>query len=597
MRSGILCGWALAFSFLFPAGGQTVTRDKGLGSFREGIPKGPAGQANPAALPPWVAVGHEGMVASDSPYASRAGADILRQGGNAVDAAAATSFALAVTRPYSMGLGGGGFMMVRLGRTGEVFVLDYRECAPQAATADLFVKAREKDPQGPVPSRYGGLAVGVPGHVAGHAAMLKRLGTRGWREVLEPAVRLAAEGFAVDEHYCRVARDALQEMHDDSARARIGRGLLPRLLFGGKPPSPGALLRQPELAESLRLIQSQGPDAFYRGPIGQAICEAVRSMGGILTPEDLAAYRPAWRAPLRISYRDEYEILLMPPPSSGGICIAETLNILENWDLAAVRRRDPSLAAHLTVEALKHAFADRARHLGDADFAAVPVARLTSKGYARELAGLIREDTVAEARAYGSPPDDAGTSHFCVADRWGNVVACTETINTEFGSLVVAPSVGIVLNNEMDDFTAEPDKPNAFGLSQSDRNAVAPGKRPLSCMSPTIVLKEGRPVLAVGASGGPVIITAVLQVMLEVIEYGQPLAQAVEEPRLHHQWSPDMLYRNQFAPDSPIITGLARRGHRVSAKKRDAVVQVLQIEGERLIGASDPRKGGQPAGF
>lgn len=572
-----LCGWGMALSlFALPAAGQT---------------------ASPEGSRPWIAVGRQGMVASDSTYASRAGLEILRGGGNAIDAAVATSFALAVTRPYSLGLGGGGFMIVRLGKTGEVFALDYRECAPRAAAADMFVQVRRRRPQGPRPSEHGGLAIGVPGHVAGHAAMLRRLGTRGFREVLEPAVRLAAEGFAVDAHYCKVAGSALAKMRDRPELRTIGQGLFRRLLFDGKAPSPGDVLRQPELAETLRQIQAEGPEAFYRGAIGRALVEAAGSAGGILTLEDLAAYRPVWRTPVRIRYRDRYEMLLMPPPSSGGICMAETLNILENWDLAAVRRRDPALAAHLTIEALKHAFADRARHLGDADFAPVPVAQLTSKAYARELAGRIRETAVAPAAAYGSPPDDAGTSHFCVADRWGNVVSCTETINTEFGSLVVAERVGIVLNNEMDDFTAEPDQPNAFGLSQSRHNAVAPGKRPLSSMTPTIVLRDGTPVLAVGASGGPVIITATLQVLLAVLEYGQPLAEAIESPRFHHQWAPNLLYYNQFPADGSLVAGLKERGHELSARTREAVVQALQIDGETLIGASDPRKGGQPAGF
>lgn len=551
----------------------------------------------PAEHRPWIAVGHEGMVASDSADASRAGVEILRAGGNAIDAAAATSFALAVTRPYSMGLGGGGFMMVRLGKTGEVFVLDYRECAPAAATADMFVRARAKDTDGPSPSQYGGLAVGVPGHIAGHAAMLKRLGTRGFAEVLAPAVRLAAEGFAIDRHYRGAVKDTLEDMAKTPALATIGKGLRPRFLFAGDVPAVGAILRQPELAETLRQLQQRGAEAFYAGPIGQAVVDAARAAGGILTPDDLRAYRPVWRQPLRLNYRGEYELLLMPPPSSGGICIAETLNILEHWDLAATARRDPALAAHLTVEALRQAFADRARHLGDADFVSVPVDRLTSKEYAETLAARIREDAVVPMAAAGTPLKDAGTSHFCVADRWGNVVACTETINTGFGSLVVAESAGIVLNNEMDDFTAEPGKANAFGLSQSSNNAVAPGKRPLSSMSPTIVLKDGRPVLAVGASGGPVIITATLEVLLDVLDYRLPLAQAIEQPRFHHQWNPDLLYRNQLPADSPIVMGLERRGHQISTKRREAIVQALAIEGDRLIGASDPRKGGRPAGY
>ncbi|GMV98666.1 MAG: gamma-glutamyltransferase [Phycisphaerae bacterium] len=545
----------------------------------------------------WLAVGRQAMVASDSVDASRAGVEVLRAGGNAVDAAVATSFALAVTRPYSMGLGGGGFMMIRMAKTGEVFVLDYRERAPAAATADMFVQARAANPQGPSPSEYGGLAAGVPGLVAGHAAVLERLGTRTLSEVIEPAVALAADGFDVDRHYCSVARECLADMRREPALARIGAELRKTYLFDGREPRPGERLRQPALARALGLIRDRGPEAFYRGPIARAIVEANRAAGGVLALEDLAGYRPTWREPLRLRYRDRYEILLMPPPSSGGICIAETLNILEHWDLAGVARRDPGLAAHLTIEALKHAFADRAGLLGDADFAEVPVGRLIDKSFARRLAARIREDRAIQVNAAGGPPRDAGTSHFSVVDRWGNVVACTETINTSFGSWVMVPEYGIVLNNEMDDFTAEPGKPNAFGLRQSEANAVAPGKRPLSSMSPTIVLRDGRPVLALGAAGGPRIITGTLQVMLNVIEYGQPLERAIEQPRLHHQWMPDVVYRNQFAADAPVIAGLRRRGHRISAKRQDAVVQAIQIEPGRLIGASDPRKGGQPLGY
>lgn len=546
----------------------------------------------------WTAIGHQGMVASDSVFASQAGAAILRKGGNAVDAAVATSFALSVTRPYSMGLGGGGFMMVRLGATGEVFVLDYRERAPVAATPGMFVQARDGDPEGPAPSEYGGLAAGVPGLVAGHEAALKRLGTKSMRDVLEPAVRLAADGFAVDGHYCAVVRDCLDDMARQPRLAEIGRDLQRTYLFGGRTPRPGAILRQPELADCLRALQGQGAVAFYRGAVAEAIVRANRAAGGVLSLADLAGYAPTWREPLRVRYRNRFEILLMPPPSSGGICLAETLNILEQWDLAAVRRRDESLAAHLTIEALKHAFADRAALLGDADFVDVPVARLTGKAYARELASNIREEAVAEVAAYGVQLKDAGTSHFSVVDRWGNVVACTETINTGFGSWVVVPEYGIVLNNEMDDFTAEPGKPNAFGLTQSSRNAVAPGKRPLSSMSPTIVLRDGRPVLALGASGGPRIITGTLQVLLNVVEFDLPIGEAIERPRFHHQWLPNVVYRNQFAADSPVIKGLERRGHRISADREGAVVQAVQLLPDgRLVGASDPRKGGRPAGY
>jgi gamma-glutamyltranspeptidase/glutathione hydrolase len=314
-----------------------------------------------------------------------------------------------------------------------------------------------------------------------------------------------------------------------------------------------------------------------------------------MTKEDLSDYRPTWREPIRARYR---KLEVLPPPSSGGICIAETLNILENWPLGEIHQRDPGLAAHLSVEAVKHAFADRARHLGDADFAPVPVAKLTHEAYAAELARRIREDGVSAPRDYGwRVPEDAGTTHFCVADQWGNVVAATETINTGFGSLVLAEGTGVVLNNEMDDFTAEPGKRNAFGLVQSPLNEVAPGRRPLSSMSPTIVLARGKPVLAVGAAGGPRIITATLQVLLNVVEYGLPVEDAISKPRWHHQWDPDVVYANRFTESDPVVTGLRQRGHKVSDKSRDATVQALQIRDAGYIGACDPGKGGRPAGY
>lgn len=545
-----------------------------------------------------VAVGRSGMVASDSPFASEAGLKILKDGGNAVDAAVATSLALSVTRPYSAGVGGGGFMMVRLAETGEVHLLDYREMAPAAATRDMYLRARERAPDAAPPSVYGALAVGVPGHLRGHAAMVERFGTRTWAELVEPAVRLAEEGFPVDDHYLGAVRSTRRTIQRYPDLESVSAFVFRRLLFEGADVEAGAILRQPEKAGMLRRVGEEGPEVFYQGDMAEAIVETINAHGGILTVEDLAAYRPVWREPIRVSYRDRYEVLLMPPPSSGGVCIAQALNILEHWDLRAVQRRDAGLAAHLLVEALKHAFADRARHLGDADFVDVPLAQLTSKAYGRELAGRISEDAVAPQERYGVVlEDDGGTTHFCVTDRWGNVVSATETINTGFGSLVGVASLGVVLNNEMDDFSAEPGKVNIFGLRQSEKNAVEPGKRPLSSMSPTIVLERGEPVLAVGASGGPRIITATLQVMLDIIEFDRTLDEAIRRPRLHHQWEPALVYRNAWPDDDPVVEGLRRRGHTISGQTRGAVVQAIVMDGERMIGASDPRKGGRPAGY
>jgi gamma-glutamyltranspeptidase / glutathione hydrolase len=551
-----------------------------------------------SSRPPHVAVAEHGMVASDSPYASQAGCEILKAGGNAVDAAIATSLALSVTRPFSSGLGGGGFMMVRLAETGEVHLLDYRECAPGAATADMYVKAGAAAPDGPPPSRFGGLAAGVPGLLAGHKAMHERLGTRPLRELIEPARRLAADGFTMDGSYIRAAGSARNHLQRyPSMRAWTG-PLEKRFGVARTDLRTGMLVHQPELAATLELIATEGIDVFYRGAVAESIVEAVQATGGIMTRDDLAGYKAVWREPIRTTYRDRFEVLLMPPPSSGGVVIAEMLNILERWNLSAIRKRDPGLAAHYTVEAMKHAMADRARYLGDADFAAVPVDKLVSKEHANALAARIQPDRVSEPDRYGwVPRDDAGTTHYCVVDRWGNVVSATETINTEWGCLLMVESRGIVLNDEMDDFSVEPDKPNAFNLAQSQANAVGPFKRPLSSMSPTIIVADGKPVLAVGASGGPRIITATLQAILNVLDYDMPLGQALSGPRLHHQWSPDEVHRNDYPADDPVVVGLAARGHVISERSRGAVVQAIRIEPGRLTGASDPRKGGIPAGY
>lgn len=555
----------------------------------------PATAAEPSNLPPFVAAGTKGMVASDCAYASQAGCKILQAGGNAMDAAVATSLALSVTRQFSSGLGGGGFFMVRLAKTGEVFALDYRECAPGAATADMFVKARAAAPDGPPPSQLGGLAPGVPGLLAGHNAIIQRFGTKPLSELIEPARQLAADGFTADESFAdsiESARSKIQKYAAPAWSKAFRDGLLAEDI------KVGSVVRQPELAAALELIAKQGIREFYQGRIADALVQTVKDAGGIITREDLARYQPTWREPLHVRYRDRFEVLLMPPPSSGGVAIAEILNILEHWDLADAQRRDPSLAAHLTVEAMKHAMADRARLLGDTDFAQVPIAELISKQHADKLAQRIRLDRVSEPDRYGKiPPEDAGTTHFSVVDQWGNVVSVTETINTEWGSLVMVKPWGFVLNNEMDDFSAEPERANAYNLQQSAANAVAAYKKPLSCMSPSIVLENGKPILAVGASGGPRIITATVQVILKVVDYGLPLAEAVAGPRLHHQWQPDEVNRNEYPADDAVVVGLKQRGHSVSDQRRRAIVQAVKLEGGRLVGASDPRKGGIPAGY
>jgi gamma-glutamyltranspeptidase/glutathione hydrolase len=550
----------------------------------------------PAASPDWVATGQEAMVAADSPYASAAGLEILQAGGNAMDAATAVSFALAVTRPESTGLGGGGFLIARFA-DGRVVVADFRETAPAASTADMFVRAVARDTQAPPPSQYGYLAAGVPGLLRGRVELLARHGTLPLPKVLQPAIRLARDGFAVDQTYVDDSRSAARTYEKYPALKETCNFVYRRHLREGRPWTVGEQLHQPELARLLEGIATHGPEFFYEGPVAEALEKTMVARGGIMTAADLRGYQVRYREPLRSTYR-EYELLLMPPPSSGGIAIAETLNILETVDLPHLRRAEPIVAHHYLAEAMKHAFADRARWLGDADFAAVPTAHLLSKAYARTLAARIQPDAVGQADAYGAVqiPDDAGTSHFCVIDRWGNCVVSTETINTRFGSLAAVDEWGLILNNEMDDFTAIPGEANLFGLRQSARNEVAPGKRPLSSMSPTIVLRDGRPYLLIGGSGGPRIISSVLNVMLGVLDGQQTLEEAMTGPRLHHQWMPDEV-QFRSAVSEEIVIGLKKFGHTISDKRGTGIVQAVAVQGSGVAGACDPLKGGIPAGY
>lgn len=547
-----------------------------------------------AGHPPWIIEGAHGVVASDSPQASQVGAEILQSGGNAFDAGAAVSFALGVARPYSTGLGGGGFMVART-RDGRVIVLDYREVAPSAATPDMFRTATERHPTMLPPSRYGGLAVAVPGTLAGWAHTLENLGTMNLKRVIAPAERIAREGFPADDHYVASAGNVLNTLNEvPSLRAQTS--YLIETYLGGKDAiRTGQTITQPRLAMLLERIGAEGVEYFYNSEVAGAIESTCGKWGGIITAADLSAYRPVERDALIVNYRD-LQLITMPPPSSGGIALAETLNILSTMDLAGVYRQDVAFARHLQVEAMKHAFADRARWLGDSDFAKVPVEHLTSMKYATELAERIRTSGPAKVESYGAAQllDDAGTSHFCIVDRWGNIVSATETINTEFGSLVVVEEFGLILNNEMDDFTADPGQRNAYGLVQSQHNAVAPGKKPLSSMTPTIVLKRGEPFMALGASGGPRIISSVLNVFLAVVEFGLSPREAMLLERPHHQWTPDEIFFDR-APEAALKRALQERGHTVSDDRRTGIVQMIVRSGDGWLGLSDPRKGGQPA--
>jgi gamma-glutamyltranspeptidase/glutathione hydrolase len=554
-----------------------------------------------AADPPWLARSRTGMVASDSPEASRIGAGVLLAGGNAFDAAVATSFALAVARPQSTGLGGGGFMLAWVAAEKRFVALDFRECAPKAATPELYARLADQKGDGPSPSVYGGNAIGVPGQLAGLVEINRRFGTQPLKELIRPAATLAEFGFAVDAHYRDSCQEALADLRKWPALALRYRVLFETLLNKGKPPKIAERIKRPDFAKALRLIALEGPQVFYEGPIGEAIVSAANAAGGKLTLADLRSYRVIERQPLRAMLGD-YELVTMPPPSSGGVCLTETLNILEclasdAGGVSGLRNHDPNLYPAALVHSFQHAFADRARWLGDPDFTHLPVQRLIDKAYACELARKLGHSP--EDFGCTQMPDDHGTSHFCVADHLGNVVALTETINGIFGSLVVAEPYGILLNNQMDDFLTVRGQANLYGLQQSEANLVGPGKRPLSSMCPTIVLQEGRPVLALGGSGGPRIITGVAQVLLNVMEFGEPLDQAVQTVRLHHQWQPDVVFFD-VDPSADLRAAIEHArgaGLKISDERRGAVVQAIQfLPDGTLVGASDPRRNGRPAG-
>ena len=401
--------------------------------------------------------------------------------------------------------------------------------------------------------------------------------------VLAPALRLAEKGFPVDEAYAAATREVL-DTYEAHPKLRESCGYVWQVhLNEGRLRVAGDRLVQPELAKFFKALAAEGVDFFYRGAFADALAETMSRRGGIITKRDLADYAPKLREPLRSKYRD-FELILMPPPSSGGIALTEALNVLEILDHHGVAARDAALALHDRIEAMKHVMADRAEFLGDADFVPVPVQRLTSKEFAKGLSAMIQADRVSLPREYGSlgMPKDAGTSHFCVVDRWGNVVVSTETINTTFGSLAAVDEWGVILNNEMDDFTSEPGKPNAFGLVQSSANAVAPGKKPLSSMSPTIVLRGDEPYLLIGSAGGPRIITSVLNVMLGLLDEGLSVEDAMQRIRPHHQWQPEELFFDR-PPPADVAEALQGRGHKISHKRRSVTVQLIMRNGKECI--------------
>jgi gamma-glutamyltranspeptidase/glutathione hydrolase len=503
-----------------------------------------------------------------------------------VDAAVAVGFALAVTLPRAGNLGGGGFMMVHLAARNETVALDYRETAPAAATTTMFL-----GPDGtpdPRASTATGKAVGVPGTVRGLAEALERYGSGRFSlaELVAPAERLSREGIVVDDDLA----DSLPR-----AAGRLGAWPSSRAVFfnGDRPFGWGERLVQADLAATLRAIQAGGPDAFYRGPVAARLAGAVRAAGGVMTEGDLADYRTVLRRPVRGTYRG-YDVVAMPPPSSGGVHLIEILNILEGFDLGA-SGAGSAAAIHLMAEAMKQAYADRATFLGDPDRITVPVAGLTAKPYAARLRALIDPERARPADAVKAgdplPFESDQTTHFSVVDRDGNAVSNTYTLNFSYGLGLVAEGTGVLLNNEMDDFSAKPGAQNAYGLVGSEANAVAPGARPLSSMTPTFLFRDGRLALVTGSPGGSRIISTVLQVITGLIDFRLNLAEAVAAPRIHHQWRPDaLLVETGLSPDTLAL--LRARGHRVVVGSASGSANSILVVPGGLAGAADPRQRG-----
>jgi gamma-glutamyltranspeptidase / glutathione hydrolase len=537
------------------------------------------------------ATGQRGMVATVHPLATAAGVQTLQAGGNAIDAAVAAGLTLGVVDGYNSGIGGGCFILIRVA-SGETYYIDGREMAPAGAQRDMFIREGRADPQ---LSQTGPLAVAVPGALAAYEYAARWFGKFKLNQLLIPAAQIAEAGFPIPENYARRIEATAKELGQFPAARAIF------LDTNGAPLAAGTMLKQPDLARTYRAIATRGTNWFYNGPFAQMVGAWMSTNGGVLRAGDFQRYRIRLREPVSSTYRG-YTILGFPPPSSGWVHVAQILNILENFNLKQHGPNSPN-TIHLITEAMKLAFADRAYWLGDPDYVNVPRS-LVSKTYAAGLARRIRLDQATAVRTNGIPSGaPAGffgkhTTHFCTADESGNWVACTATINTTFGSKVVVPGTGVVLNNEMDDFSAQPGTANFFGLVGAEANAIAPGKRPLSSMSPTLVYHDGRPLFSVGAAGGPTIITQVVLAIVNVIDFGMDIESALAQPRFHHQWLPDEL-RIESTIGEGVINELRKRGHKVTAVDSMGAAQAIALlpEGTGFFGVTDPRGVGQAQGW
>jgi gamma-glutamyltranspeptidase / glutathione hydrolase len=572
----LVAALALPAAFCAPAGAQDIRR-------------GAASIGDPYAA--HAVVAQHGMVVAQEKIAAHIGADVLKRGGNAVDAAVAIGFTMAVTYPRAGNIGGGGFMVIHSAERHEDIAIDYRETAPAAATRDMFLGADGKPDR--KKSLDSALAIGVPGTVAGLALALDKYGSGKFRlaELLQPAIALASDGIIVADDIADTLGEGRQRLAHWPASLKM------LLRDDGTPMQEGDKLVQKDLAATLTAIAEQGPRGFYQGPVADRLVKAISEAGGIMTTDDLKSYQPTIRTPVHGTYRG-YDIVSMPLPSSGGVVLLETLNILEGFPLPEMKQGSaPSL--HLMIEAMKRAYADRAHYLGDPAFVTAPVATLMTKEYAaKQRASIDLDHATPWKDVLSSTPtpshEGSNTTHFSVIDGNGNAVSNTYTLNFPYGVGLLADGTGVLLNNELDDFTAALGASNAFGLVGFEANLPAPGKRPLSSMTPTIVLKDGKPVLVTGSPGGSRIISAVLQVIVNVLDYHMDVAAAVDVPRLHHQWLPDEVrVEHGFPPE--VIAALREKGHIVTEPLGQTSANSIAVTENGLLGAPDPRTRGAEA--
>jgi gamma-glutamyltranspeptidase/glutathione hydrolase len=529
-------------------------------------------------------IDNQGMVVSQRKIASEVGAQILKEGGNAVDAAVATGLALAVVLPRAGNLGGGGFMIIHLKEEDRNIAIDYREKAPSGAFRDLFLD--ENGNYDKKKAQFSLLSAGVPGSVAGFHHALMNYGTLSWEEVLKPAIRLAEEGF-------EIPHDLANTLASKRYRARLSSNEAAAKVFYKEDKSlykAGEILVQNDLANTLKQLSEFGPDAFYKGEIAKLIVKEMERNGGLITLEDLSNYKIAERKPLNGQYKD-YKIVSMPPSSSGGTHLIQMLNMLEEFPIKEMGFGSAE-SIHILAEVMKRAYADRSKYLGDTDFYKVP-SSLTSKDYAKSLNAFISKDKITPSDEISAgnpfPYESPDTTHFSVMDSFGNAVSNTYTLNFSYGSGMMIPGTGMLINNEMDDFSSKPGTPNGYGLLGSEANAIEGNKRPLSSMTPTIIFKNDEPYMVFGSPGGSRIITTVLQVALNVMDHDMNIAQAVHSPRIHHQWLPEILMiESGFGPDTERL--LTEKGYKLYPSSTMGSVQAIMKEGDYFYGSADPRR-------